>query len=159
METRASVTVASSDAVERYALNQEEPYSNEEREALEQILSQQPPHLQLHIPPDNLGFLQPPKEDPSFELKHLPDDMKYAYLDEKNIHHVIISANLSGEEETKLLEVLRANRPAIGYSLDDLKGITLTLCMHKINLEEDAKPVVDYLRCLHPKMREVVRKR
>ena len=81
-------------------------------------------------------MLPPPKEDPSFELKHFPDDMKYAYLDEKNIYPVIISANLSGEEETKLLEVLRAHRPAIGYSVDDLKGISPALCMHKINLEE-----------------------
>ena len=30
--------------------------------------------------------------------------------------------------------------------------------LHKINLEEDAKPIVDYQRCLHPKMKEVVRK-
>jgi len=49
----------------------------------------------LNIPPDDLGELPPPKEDPSFELKPLPEDMKYAYLDEKNIYHVIISANLS----------------------------------------------------------------
>jgi hypothetical protein len=49
--------------------------------------------------PDNLGKLPPPKEDPSFELKPLPDDLKYAYLDEKNIYPVIISANLSVEEE------------------------------------------------------------
>jgi hypothetical protein len=46
-----------------------------------------------------LGKLPPPKEDPSFELKPLPDDLKYAYLDEKNIYPVIISANLSVEEE------------------------------------------------------------
>jgi hypothetical protein len=55
--------------------------------------------LQLHIPPDNLGKLPPPKEDPCFELKPLPDDLKYAYLDAKNIYHVIISAKLSVEEE------------------------------------------------------------
>jgi hypothetical protein len=30
--------------------------------------------------------------------------------------------------------------------------------MHKINLEQDAKPVVDYQRRLHPKMKAVVRK-
>ena len=30
--------------------------------------------------------------------------------------------------------------------------------MHKVNLEEDGKPVVDYQRHLHPKMKEVVRK-
>ena len=154
VETLASVAVASSDAMERYVLNQEEPFHNdEEREMLEQILSQQPPQLQLHIPPDNLGVLPPQKEDPSFELKPLPEGLKYAFLDDKNIYPVIISANLSGEEESKLLEVLRAHRPAIGYSLDDLKGISPALCMHKINLEEDAKPVVDYQRRLHPKMK------
>jgi hypothetical protein len=67
----------------------------EEKEALEQEFAQQPPLLQLHIPPDNLGKIPPPKGDPSFELKPLPDDLKYAYLVEKNIYPVIISANLS----------------------------------------------------------------
>jgi hypothetical protein len=71
---------------------------------------------------------------------------------------LFISANLSAEEKEKLLEVLKAHRAAIGYSLDDLKGINPTLCMHKINLEEDAKPIVDFQRHLHPKMKEVVRK-
>ena len=112
----------------------------------------------MHIPPDNLGVLPPLKGDPSFELKPLPKNLIYAYLDEKNIYPVIISANLSAEEEEKLLDVLKAHRPAIGYSLDDLKGISPALCMHKINLEEDAKPVVDYQCRLHPKMKEVVRK-
>jgi hypothetical protein len=50
----------------------------------------------LHIPHDNFGVLPPPKEDPSFELKHLPDDMKYAYLDEKNIYHRVSARELVG---------------------------------------------------------------
>jgi hypothetical protein len=112
----------------------------------------------LHIPPDNLGELPPPTRDPSFELKPLPQELKYAYLDENNIYHVIISANILVEEEEKLLEVLKAHRVAIGYSLDDLKGISPALCMHKINIEEDAKLVVDFQCRLHPKMKEVVRK-
>jgi hypothetical protein len=159
IKTLACVAVASSDVVERYILNQDEPFSEEETDALEQILSQQPPQLQLHIPPDNLGELPPPKGDPSFELKPLPQELKYAYLDEKNIYPTIISANLSAEEQERLLEVLKANRAAIGYSPNDLKGISPALCMHKINLEEDAKPVVDFQRRLHPKMKEVVRKK
>jgi hypothetical protein len=53
----------------------------------------------------------------------------------------------------------RAHRLAIGYSLDDLKGISPALCMHKINFEEDAKPVVDYQHRLNPKLKEVVRKK
>ena len=93
-----------------------------------------------------------------FELKPLPDTLKYAYLDEKKIYPVIISANLSEHEEEKLLKTLKKHRAAIGYTLDDLKGISPTLCQHKIKLEKDAKPVVDHQRRLNPKMKEVVRK-
>ena len=39
----------------------------------------------------------------------------------------------------------------------DFKGISPTLCQHKIKLEKDAKPVVDHQRRLNPKMKEVVR--
>jgi hypothetical protein len=53
VETLACVSVASSDVVEQYLLNQEEPFTHEEKEALEQELAQQSPLLQLHIPPDN----------------------------------------------------------------------------------------------------------
>ena len=55
------------------------------------------------------------------------------------------------------MKVLNKHRAAIGYTLDDLKGISPTLCQHKINMEPDAKPVVDHQRRLNPKMKEVVR--
>ena len=99
-----------------------------------------------------------PKGDPVFELKPLPDTLKYAFLDEKKIYPIIISANLSEKEEEKLLKTLKKHRAAIGYTLDDLKGISPTLCQHKVKLEKDAKPVVDHQRRLNPKMKEVVRK-
>ena len=79
------------------------------------------------------------------------------YLDVKKIYPVIISAILSEHEEERLLNVLKKNRAAIRYTLDDLKGISPTPCQHKINMEPDAKPVVDHQRCLNPKMKEVVR--
>ena len=44
----------------------------------------------------------------------------------------------------QIIETLKKHRAAIGYTLDDLKGISPTLCQHKINLEPDAKPVVDH---------------
>ena len=56
------------------------------------------------------------------------------------------------------MKTLKKHRAAIGYTLDDLKGISPTLCQHKINLEKDAKPVYDHQRRLNPKMKEVVRK-
>ena len=110
------------------------------------------------MPVEILGDPPPPKGDPMFELKQLPDDLKYAYLDEKKIYPIIISANLSEHEEEKLLKISKKHCVAIGYTLDDLKGISPTLCQHKINLEEDAKPVRDHQRRLNPKMKEVVRK-
>ena len=78
-------------------------------------------------------------------------------LFEKKIYPIIISANLSEHEEEKLLKTLKKQRAAIGYTLDDLKGISPTLCQHKINLEADAKPVIDHQRRLNRKMK-VVRK-
>ena len=45
----------------------------------------------------------------------------------------------------------------MGILFDDLKGISPTRCQHKINMEPDAKPVVDHQRWLNPKMKEVVR--
>ena len=52
----------------------------------------------------------------------------------------------------------KKHRAAIGYTLDDLKGISPTLCQHKINLKKDAKLVIDHQRRLNHKMKEVVRK-
>ena len=74
-----------------------------------------------------------------FELKPLPDTLKYGFLAEKKIYPAIISANLSEHEEKKLLNTLKKHRAAIGYTLDDLKGISPMLCQHKINLEDGAK--------------------
>ncbi|KAI5008073.1 hypothetical protein ZWY2020_009121 [Hordeum vulgare] len=62
-----------------------------------------------------------------------------------------------GYEEERLLEVLHKHRGAIGYTLDDLKGISPSICEHTINLEPDAKQVVDHQRWLNPKMKDIVR--
>jgi hypothetical protein len=93
---------------------------------------------------EDLGTTLPPKEDPIFDLKPLPDDLKYAYIDDKKTYPVIISSKLSGKEEERLLEILRKHRGAIGYTLDDLKEISPTICQHAINMESDAKPVVEH---------------
>ena len=102
----------------------------------------QMPLFRHNLPVETLGDPLPPKSDPVFDLKQLPDTLKYAYLDEKKIYLVIISANLSEHEEKKLLKTLKKHSATIGYTLDDLKGISPTLCQHKINMEPDAKPLL-----------------
>ena len=57
---------------------------------------------------------------------------------------LLLVLTFSEKEEERLLKTLKFHRATIGYTLDDLKGISPTLCQHKINLEPDAKPVIDH---------------
>jgi hypothetical protein len=100
----------------------------EERNVIDKILPRQPKMLKHNLPVEDFGTTLPPKEDPVFDLKPLPNDIKYAYIDDKKIYPVIISAILLGKEEERLLEILRKHRGAMGYTLDDLKGISPTIC-------------------------------
>ncbi|XP_071927584.1 uncharacterized protein [Coffea arabica] len=75
------------------------------------------------------------------ELKPLPEHLKYAYLGDNETLQVIISAALTDTQEEKLIRVLREHKEAIGWTIADIKGISPFICMHRIRLEEDAKPV------------------
>ena len=57
-----------------------------------------------------------------------------------------------------MLEILRKHKESIAWSIEDLKGISPSICMHKILLEENARPTVEHKRRLNPVMKEVVRK-
>ncbi|XP_042441383.1 uncharacterized protein LOC122026725 [Zingiber officinale] len=78
---------------------------------------------------------------PKLELKVLPNHLKYAYLRKDKQLPVIISKDLEPRQEEILLDVLRHNQKAIGWTLADLTGISSVICTHMILLEEDAKPV------------------
>ena len=91
-------------------------------------------------------------------LKELPSHLKYAYLELPRNKPVIIYARLSYAEEQRLLEILRKHKESIAWSIEDLKGISPSICMHKILLEESARPTVEHQRRLNPVMKEVVRK-
>ncbi|KAK1561699.1 hypothetical protein QYE76_007749 [Lolium multiflorum] len=143
-----------SEALLQHLENSESEAFRKERDELEEIFLRQP-ILKHDLPVEDLGTTPPPKEDPVFDLKPLPDNLKYAHIDDKKIYPVIISSKLSEIEEERLLEILKKHRGAIGYTLDDLKGISPSICQHAINMEEDAKPVVEHQRRLIPKMKEV----
>ena len=65
---------------------------------------------------------------------------------------------LTDEQEQKLLHVIKDHKRAIGCSLADIPGISPSFCMHRILLEEDAKPVRQPQRRLNPQLMEVVKK-
>ncbi|KAL4376997.1 hypothetical protein GQ457_02G026090 [Hibiscus cannabinus] len=61
-------------------------------------------------------------------------------------------------QEEKLIETLRQHKEALGWTIADIKGISPTICMHKILLEDNHKPNVDAQRRLNQAMKDAVRK-
>jgi len=92
------------------------------------------------------------------ELKVLPPNLKYNFLEGDEMKPVIISSSLIAIEEERVIGVLKANQGAIGWKLSDLKGISPAYCMHQIHMEVDFKPVAQPQRRLNPTMKEVVKK-
>ncbi|CAM8923641.1 unnamed protein product [Rhodiola kirilowii] len=86
------------------------------------------------------------------ELKPLPSNIRYEFLGSNATYPVIVGATLNEDETSKLVHVLKVNKKALGYSIDDITGISPSLCMHRINLEENVKPSRELLRRLNPKL-------
>ena len=91
-------------------------------------------------------------------MKELPSHLKYEFLEPEKRKPVIILAALTEAEKQKLLVILRKYKEAIAWSIEDLKGISPSICMHKILLEDNAKTSIEHQRRLNPVMKEVVRK-
>nr|KAJ0206415.1 hypothetical protein LSAT_V11C500236480 [Lactuca sativa] len=94
---------------------------------------------------------------PELELKTLPEHLKYVYHGEKETFPLIISTKLTTKEE-ELVTNLKDYKEASGLSIADIKGLSPSLCMHKILMEEDYKPSQEAQRHLNPPMIEVVKK-
>jgi hypothetical protein len=109
---------------------------------------------------EDIGDLDQYMEDgaPEVELKPLPRGLKYEFLGDNKTFPVIVSDTLNPEETEKLLKLLRENKKVIGYSINDLKGISPAFCTHRIRLEEQCKLVIEHQRRLSHGMRDVVKK-
>jgi len=92
------------------------------------------------------------------ELKPLPSNLEYVYLGDNETLLVIISNSLAAWQEEKLIKVLRDNKSAIGWTSADLKGLSPTLCTHKIALKPNITPKRDPQCHLNPPMMEVAQK-
>ncbi|GJR68183.1 reverse transcriptase domain-containing protein, partial [Tanacetum coccineum] len=102
--------------------------------------------------------LEPKDEIPEVELKELPPHLEYAFLEENNKLPVIISKDLSQEEKTSLIHVLKNRKQAIAWKLSDIRGIDPEFCSHKILLEDDYQPSVQHQRRVNPKIHDVIKK-
>jgi len=74
------------------------------------------------------------------ELKPLPSHLKYKFLDSAHEFPIIVNAKLDGPQLEKFLDVLRKHSGAIGYSINDIQGLSPSFCMHRIFLNEGHRP-------------------
>jgi hypothetical protein len=92
------------------------------------------------------------------ELKPLPSHLRYEFLkDNKNLP-VIVNVDLSSEQIAQLLPILEKYRRVIGYSIEDMIGISPLLCTHRIFLEDGCKPSREHQKRLNPTLQDVVKK-
>nr|GEY12651.1 DNA-directed DNA polymerase [Tanacetum cinerariifolium] len=91
------------------------------------------------------------------ELKDLPPHLEYAFLEGDDKLPVIIAKDLSMEEKTALITVLKLHKRAIAWKLSDIKGIDPEFYTHKILMEEDFEPVVQHQRRVNPKIHDVIK--
>ncbi|XP_073153374.1 uncharacterized protein [Henckelia pumila] len=109
----------------------------------------------LSLPISNTRRLPSVLQAPVVELKTLPTHLKYVFLGEGETLHVIISSSLEAEQEEQLVNVLKENKTAIGWTIADIKEISPSTCMHRILMEDGASPSRQPQRKLNPPMMEV----
>ena len=56
-----------------------------------------------------------------------------------------------------MLRVLREHKKSLGWTIADIKGISLSICSHKILMEEKCKPKIQPQRRLNLSMKEVLK--
>nr|GEX22563.1 reverse transcriptase domain-containing protein [Tanacetum cinerariifolium] len=96
-------------------------------------------------------------EPPEVELKDLPHHLKYTFLEGDDKLPVIIEKDLSMEEKTALITVLKSHKRAITWKLSDIKGIDPEFYTHKILMEKDFEPVVQHQRRVNPKIHDFIK--
>jgi hypothetical protein len=86
---------------------------------------------------EDIGESKPEEPQvPEVDLKPLPKGLKYEFLGPHKTYPVIVSDELSLKENEKLLNLLKKHRRVIGYSINDLKGLSPAFCTHCIPIED-----------------------
>ncbi|GJZ95385.1 hypothetical protein Tco_0667719 [Tanacetum coccineum] len=98
-------------------------------------------------------------EPPEVELKDLPPHLEYAFLEDNNKLPVIIAKDLSVDEKTALIKVLKSRKQAIYLrNFSYYRVNEPNFCSHKILMEEDYEPAVQHQRRVNPKIHDVIKK-
>ncbi|XP_071709118.1 uncharacterized protein [Rutidosis leptorrhynchoides] len=132
------------DLVEVFCLGDEEDVECEEVKVVELAIASTmdarlPPWTHKYEPlPKSINTNTRPslESQPTLELKPLPSHLR----------------------KKALMEVLHKYKAAVGWTIADMKGISPSVCMHRIVTDPEVKPARDTQRRLSPNMKEVVKK-
>nr|GEY27261.1 hypothetical protein [Tanacetum cinerariifolium] len=97
-----------------------------------------------------------PSLPPPNQRNYLPEVRKELKICDDKLP-VIITKDLSMEEKTALITVLKSHKQAIAWKLSDIKGINPEFCTHKILMKEDFEPAVQHQRRVNPKIHDVIK--
>ncbi|XP_070020763.1 uncharacterized protein [Nicotiana sylvestris] len=84
--------------------------------------------------------------------------VEYEFLGPSSTLPIIISSCFINMHVDAKLAVLQKRRKAIVWTLANIWGISFAFCMHKIILEDNAKPSLEHQRRLNEAMQDVVKK-
>nr|GEV10609.1 reverse transcriptase domain-containing protein [Tanacetum cinerariifolium] len=88
-----------------------------------------------------------PSLPPHYQGNYLPQNLKLMSL----------LRDLSVEEKTTLITVLKSHKRVIAWKLSDIKGIEPEFCTHKILKEDDFEPAVQHQRMFNTKIYDVIK--
>ncbi|KAH9656697.1 hypothetical protein KPL70_022786 [Citrus sinensis] len=109
------------------------------------------------LAPSEKKLIPSSESPPKLELKPLLNILEYAFLGEESTLPVINSSSPNNEQKSKLLDVLKKYKGALGWTIADIKGINPVDWMHYIHLDKNAKPTREMQRRLNSNLKEVVR--
>src|SRR5262249_34541946 len=89
-------------------------------------------------------------DEPTATVDEPTKEINIGSEDEPKI--ILISANLSPQEEAAIISVLKDYPDGFAWSYEDMPGLDRNLVEHRLILKPDATPVKQKLRRLHPKM-------
>ncbi|GKB88022.1 reverse transcriptase domain-containing protein [Tanacetum coccineum] len=117
---------------------------------LEALLNNDP------LPHPNHGDYLPELQKDLKVVEPQKSSLEYATSYEPKVE---IPENLSQDEKTSLINVLKNRKQAIAWKLSDIRGIDPEFCSHKILLEDDYEPSVQHQRRVNPKIHDLLLER
>jgi hypothetical protein len=133
---------------------EEVDFDHELEESLDEVLSDNDIYPE-EVSDENQEVEEMEEINRTQNLKPLPPNLKYTFLDDNRHSPMIIGVGLSEMEEKELIDILKENKEALGWKVEDINGINLGIIQHRIHLEDEFHCVRELKRRLNPNLKRL----